>query len=233
MARTAAQIVTLACQIAKCPGYTSQAGQLLNVVLDELNQTYNFNSARTNYSFNFDVAQGSGPYTLPSDYLRMASEGIWFTILGVKYPMVSVDLSEYDMMVQQPGLQAYPSFYATNMSTSPPTLFVWMPPSGAYPVTMRYYRDMPEITTPETSTDVPWFPQQNYLITRVAGELMKITDDTRADAFLGIGPSGAQGILTRFLKLEDDSLNRTQRVELDRRFFGRRTNLPNTKTIGW
>ena len=38
MAQTAAQICTLARQIAKCPGYTSQSGQLLNVILEELAQ---------------------------------------------------------------------------------------------------------------------------------------------------------------------------------------------------
>lgn len=230
---TAQQIVTLAAQIARTPAMTSQAGQFLNLVLEELCQTYNLDSARTSYTFDFAVSSGSGPYDLPTDYLRMANDGIWYTISGVKYPMISVDLSEFDAMVQTAGNQSYPTFYATDTATSPVDIYFWAPPSGAYPVTMRYYRQMPTITTPETSSDTPWFPNTNYLVTRVAGELMKISGDKRADIFLGTSPSGAQGILDRFLKLEDDDLNRAKRVQLDRRYFGRATDLPNTKLVGW
>lgn len=230
---TAQQIVTLATQIARVPAMTSQAGQFLNVILDELCQTYNLDSARTSYTFNFSTSSGSGPYSMPADYLRMASDGIWYTINGVKYPMISVDLSEFDMMVQTAGNQSYPVYYATDTATSPVSVYFWAPPSGAYPVTMRYFRQMPSITTPESSSTTPWFPNTNYLVTRLAGELMKVSGDKRASEFLGDSAAGAQGILDRFLKLEDDDLNRAKRVQLDRRYFGRATDLPNTKIVGW
>lgn len=230
---TAQQIVTLATQIARVPAMTSQAGQFLNLVLEELCQTYNLDSARTSYAFDFSTSSGSGPYSMPSDYLRMAPDGIWYTINGVKYPMISVDLSEFDMMVQTAGNQSYPAYYATDTATSPVSIYFWAPPSGAYPVTMRYFRQMPSITTPETSSITPWFPNTNYLVTRLAGELMKLSGDKRASEYLGDGPSGAQGILDRFLKLEDDDLNRAKRVQFDRRYFGRATDLPNTKIVGW
>lgn len=233
MALTAAQIVTLATQVAKTPAFTSQAGQFLNVVLQELCQTYNVDAARAYYTFDFSTSSGSGPYDLPADYLRMAPDGIWYTIQGVKYPMISVDLSEFDAMVQSAGNQAYPVFYATDTAESPVQIYFWAPPSGAYPVSMRYFRQMDDITSPETSSTVPWFPNTNYLITRLAGELMKISGDKRADIYLGDGPSGAQGILDRYLKLEDDDLNRAKRVQLDRRYFGRSSDLPNTKLVGW
>lgn len=233
MALTATQIVTLACQIAKCPGFTSQAGQLLNSILDELCQTYDFQRARTAYSFNLSSATGSGPYSAPSDYLRTDKEGFFYTINGVKYVMINIELNEYNSLVQNAGMMSYPQLYATDQSTDPVGIYVWAPPSGSYPCTLLYYRQMPSIATPETSSTVPWFLNTNYLTTRLAGELMKITDDDRAAQFLGGSPEGAQGILDRFLKLQNDDLNRSQRVELDRRFFGRHTGLRNTKQIGW
>lgn len=246
MALQAQQIVALAASIAKCPGYTVQAGELLNSILSDLCQTYNFDAARGTYSFNFNpntapsaiypnAQPGAGPYPLPSDFLRMIDDkdAVWY-LQGVPYPMIPCDLSEYDNFVQQSGLQSYPYIFATDMSQSPPNLLVWPPASGAYPCTIRYRRQMPDIVTPETSTTVPWFANQSYLINRVAGELMRITDDARYKEFLGDGPEGAQGILRRYLKEVNDHSDRAYTVQLDRRQFGRNFGrLKSTKTIGW
>lgn len=246
MALTAQQIVTLACQIAKTQGYTSQAGQFLNAILSDLCQTYNFDIAKGTFSFVFttsltpsatypNIAAGCGPYALPADFLRMIDDkdAMWF-LNGVPYPMIPCDLSEYDQLVQQAGNQAYPYIFATDMSQSPPNLVVWPGASGAYPCTIRYRKQMPDIATPETSTTVPWFPNQQFLITKTAGLLMQIAGDSRWQSFLGEGPDGAQGILRRYLNLKDDSSNRSQRVTLDRRRFGRASStLPNTKRVGW
>lgn len=243
---TAAQLVTIALQISKASGYTSQAGELLNAILSDLAQTYDFDLAKGTFVFNFNpslvtsavypnVTLGGGPYPLPADFLRMVDEkdAMWF-LLGVPYPMIPCDLSEYDMLVQQAGNQSYPYIFATDMSQSPPNLLVWPPPSGSYQVMIRYRKQMPDITTPETSTTVPWFPNSVYLYTRLAGELCKIVDDERWEKMLGDGPQGAEGILRKYLQLSDDKSNRAQTVRLDRRRFGRNFNrLPNTKTIGW
>ena len=108
------------------------------------------------------------------------------------------------------------------------------PPSGAFPPMVRYQRQMPDIATPETSSTIPWFPNTQYLRTRLTGELFAITDDERASAYLGDGPMGAQGILNRFLKLANDNENRSQMVKLDRRTFRpNNNNLPVTKLVGW
>jgi hypothetical protein len=113
-------------------------------------------------------------------------------------------------------------------------MVVYPPPSGNYSASIRYYSQMPDINTPETSSVVPWFVFQNYLVTRLAGELMKLADDTRAQEYLGEGPNGAQGMLNRYLKLEGNRSDRAQMVSLDRRLFGSpMSKLPNTKTIGW
>lgn len=246
MALTAAQIVRLANQDAKTPGYTTQAGELLNVVLQELCQNYDLDLAKGTYVFNFNtslmttaiypnIQPGGGPYPLPADFLRMVDDkdNIWF-LNGVPYPMIPCDLSEYDNFVQQSNLQAYPYIFATDMSQQPPNLVVWPPASGDYQCMIRYRRQMPDIVTPESSSTVPWFPNSQYLRTRLAGEMMKIADDDRYQAFLGDGPSGAQGILDRYLKMKDDSTDRAKFVTLDRRQFSTQwSRLPNTKSVGW
>src|SRR5574337_1109250 len=172
MSLQAQEIVARACQIAKCPGYTTQAGQLLNVVLQELAQTYDFDVAQGFFQFTFNptlnntinnnVVVGSGPYNLPTDFLRCEPDDFWYMISGVPYFPVPIDLNEFDATVQQAGLQSYPYWYAIDVSLSPPGLYIYPPPSGAFPATMRYRKQLSDIATPETSSTVPWFPNQNY-----------------------------------------------------------------------
>lgn len=245
MALQAQQIVSLACATAKVPSWTSQAGQLLNVVLQELCQDYDLAEARKSYSFNFASVNGSGPYSLPTDWLRADRDDVFYTISGVKYVMIPVALAEYNALVQQAGLNAYPENYAVDnaplATQGAPQMYVWPPAAGAYPVTAVYYSQMADIATPETSSTVPWFPNTLYLLRRLAGELLLLSNDDRAPQFLGGVTQqadgseflGAAAILDRYLKNKDDS-QVTHRVTLDRRFFGNAYNkLKNTKTIGW
>lgn len=238
MALQAQQIVSLATQIAKVPGYTAQAGQILNMILSDLCQTYDFDVAKKVTTITLGTVTndyGSGPYPLPSDYLRACDkDSVFFTYNGVKYRMTPLDFIEYRELVQQAGNQSFPSSYATDMSQTPPQIYVWPPPSGAFPLTVYYFSQMADITAPETSTTVPWFPNQDYLVTRLAGELMKIADDDRASSYLGTGDSGAQGILRRYLNLKDDKSNRVATVKFDRRYFGGQFGrVPNTKVLGF
>lgn len=242
-----ASIVTLATQIAKVPGFTSQADLIFQAILEELSETYDFDADQAFTTFNFNTAlippsppyssllqPGSGPYALPVDYLRANRDDVFWTLQGVPYPMISIDLAEMDMTVQTAGIQAYPYWYATDLSVTPPVMLVYPPPSGNFPVYMRYQKMATGATDAHENTGVPWFPQSTYLYTRLAGELMKISDDSRWQAFLGNGPEGAQGILNRYLKNKDDLSTRSVRVTLDRRRFGGSfNNLPNTKRVGW
>jgi hypothetical protein len=243
MALTAAQLVSLACQDAAAQGYTSQGGQLLNAILQDLCETYNFDVAKGTTVFNFspaiqtnpllypNVQPGGGPYTLPADFLRMVDEKdcTWY-LQGVPYPMIPCDLSEYDNMVQQAGNQSYPYIFATDVSQSPANLLVWPPASGAYQCLIRYYRLMPDIATPETSATVPWFPNTRYLRTQLGAELMGITDDSRRNEWL----ERADAILQKYLKNKDDNSDRAITVKLDRRRFRNNfSRLPDTKTVGW
>lgn len=246
MALQAQQIINLACQIAKCPGFVQQAGQFLNNCLQTLAQDYDFEVIRKTYNFNFDISvtgngyvAGCGPNLMPSDFLRAHKLGAFYKINGVPYTMIGYEQSEFDRFVQQPGNQAYPYAFYVDVSKTPMELYVWVPAAGAYEATIRYNPQLPDITSPETSTTVPWFPNTDILITYVAGSLMSITNDDRQLAFMGdadSAPNGWQGQLRRYLKMKDDPETAgVKRVVLDRRFFnnGDYARLPNTKTIGW
>ena len=245
MPLTAAQIVTLANQAAHTPGMTSQAGQKLNSILDELCKTYDIGSARLVFNFSFNIGPngvnvGSGPYSLPTDYLRTQHGKQFYLYNGQPYFMTRIELWEYDALIQQAGFQDFPRNFTVDTSTSPPQEFVWPAPSISVPVTVRYYRQMPDIVTPETSAVVPWFTYTQYLITRLTGEMMALADDVRAADFLTDdekqNPQGAGVLLRRYLNMKDDPEGRSKTVELDQRRFSCQamwSKLPNTKSIGW
>lgn len=247
MSLTTAQIIDLATQAAKCPGFTDQALKLLNNTLQELAQDYDFNVIRKTYTFTFSTtaagngyAPGSGPNTMPADFLRLHRRGSFYTIVQVPYKLIGVTQEEFDAFVQQPGLQSYPYLAyvdVTQVAGQQPGLYVWPPSSGSYPATIRYNPQMPDIT--DTST-VPWFPNSNYLFTRLTGELMKITNDDRWQAMLGDAdpekdqPGSACSILRSYLKMKDDPETAAKTVTLDPRLFKTNiANVRNTKQIGW
>ena len=236
MALTSAQIVTLATQTARAQGMSSQAGQTLNAILQDLCQTYDLAKCLKTSSITFTPSTGSGPYTLPPDYLRVANNELVYQVNGVPYQMINVDLSEFDNMIQVPGLTNYPLNFATDPSQSPPVLYCWPPPSGSFVTQMRYYAQMPDIATPESSSTIPWFPNQTYLIRELAGRLLlELTNDPeRAQMFLGDDPGklGSAALLREYLRLQADDEGRSKTVKLDRRYFGPSWGrLPMTKKI--
>jgi hypothetical protein len=244
MALSYAQIVALSCQVAKCPGFTSQAGQLLNNILNDLCENYDLGIASSSYAFQFNTSinGGAGPFPLPADFLRSAINDTIYYISGVPYIMTAIDNNEYDAMVQTPGLQSYPTFYSVWFDTvsvgGTPYMKVWVPASGAYPVKMRYYRMMPVVATPETDATIPWFPAQSYLRNQLTGELCQLTGDDRWEMFLSDieeqHPNGSGVLLRKYLKMKDDQANRVKTVTRDRRRFGSNfSQLPNTKVVGW
>jgi hypothetical protein len=168
MALTAGQLLALALESAHSPGKAVQGQFLLNSILSDLCQTYDFAEARGQFIFNFapshpiPVSQvslanagvwgtaiwnsdlwgpgftasawptqaypgnqfGSGPYLLPVDYLRLSGSSgssgsqksfIWW-LQGVPYPIIPMDLAEFDLQVQQAGLQSFVWLSATDMA---------------------------------------------------------------------------------------------------------------------
>lgn len=198
---------------------------------------------------NPNLINGNGPYPLPTNYLRMRRKTFQYWFNGVPIPLVSEDDEEFDNLVQQIGIASLPRIYITDLSNpAQPTFYLYPPPNGGYPYQGRCSILMPAIGSatvaangwnpgnlpPQSSAVVPWFPNTTYLRTRVAGELMKTTGDQRWKQMLGRAHdgSGAQDILDRLLQAKDDRWTRAQRVSLDGRHFGRRSDkLPDTKNL--
>lgn len=248
MPMTAAQLCARAAVIAHAPGFTAQAGQYLNIVLNDLCQIHDFELAAKTVYGNFDPGlsavignsiYGSGPYALPADFLRWRDDkSAFWTLLGVPYIMIQCDLSEFDMLVQQADIQSYPYIIATDMSLgdetqegdSTPVFYVYSPPSGNYPYTLRYFSQMPDIATPEASASIPWFPNQGYLLKKTTAYVMGETDDTREAQW----HADADKMLREYLIMKDNRSTRATTVKLDRRQFSYAFNrLPNTKQVGW
>jgi hypothetical protein len=121
---------------------------------------------------------------------------------------------------------------------NPPLAYVWPPAGGAYPAMARYYSRMQPITTPESSDVIPWFPNTDFLLRELTGQLMFLTGDDRWQATLSdnadTNPGGSRVILTRYLKLQNDTDNRAKKVQLDARRFGYwRSQLPPSKILGY
>lgn len=239
---TAQQLITLAAQIAQAPGFTSQAGQLLNLILQETAQSYDIAQNQSFFTITFtispqtptvnssNVVAGSGPYALPSNFLRMDRGDFWWQLGGINYFPTPMDIAEFDALVQQPGFTTYPTAFAVDTSTVPYGLYIWPASSGAYQAFGRYRTQNTDITTPETSSSVPWFPNQMFLVTRLAGEMMALTGDQRRAEFL----EESKRILSRFLDMEGNNSDRAATVTLDRRKFGRKWSyLPSTKQVPW
>jgi hypothetical protein len=116
------------------------------------------------------------------------------------------------------------------LAQNPPSagqLFIYPQSSGTITLTHRYMVKQPDIVTPETSTVIPWFPDQDYLITATAARLMQITDDTRRPDFL----KEAATMLGIQLIMEGDEQQVVKSVRLDpRRFHTNRTLKPTKIT---
>lgn len=211
---------------------------MLNVILQDICHDYDIMPTRKTLTFALPVVVnqfGQAFMNLPADYLRaQVGECIYYNA-GVPYPLIPVDQAENDALVTTAGFNSFPVYFSTDMSAAPPIAYFWPPPSAAFVAIIRYFSLMPDITDTATT---PWFPNQNYLITRLTGELCKGTDDDRANALLTdqdeINVGGAGVILRHFLEQHGDKSNRSQSVKLDRRRFGTSFDrLRNTKQIGW
>jgi hypothetical protein len=109
-----------------------------------------------------------------------------------------------------------------------PVAYVYPAPVGPYPVSIRYQRMMPDIF--DTSR-YPWFPDEDYLIEKLAALMMPITGDTRRAEF----DASAEHTLGKYKSMVDDTRNRAQTVQMDARRYGNGSGraLRITKASGW
>lgn len=209
---TSAQIVSLACQIAKCPGYTTQAGQLLNTVLVSMAVDQNLDIIRRTATIN--VLPGQASYALPTNFLRMRE--VFYNVNGVPFYLILIDISEYDALFSGPNTTTYPEYCAIDQATN--LIYFYPLPLSILTITIRYMDTVVEITSPETSSVIPWFIKQDTLITKLSEQLMRITDDTRQADFKALGDASFDG----FLKLTNGTTLKT--VSLDPRKFRKNVN---------
>lgn len=243
MPLTYSQIITLALQdsrknvpFATGGGFSLQAGQLFQMILDDLCYKFDLKvnitptlvvltGIPTPSQFR-GVTPGVGPYPLPADYLRMAQDEVTFASAGGSpHKMLNTDLSEIDLVGLLPTTTNYPKMFATDFSTTPPSLYVWPPPISVINLDIRYFKLQAPIPLPASSATVPWFNDAMYLKSRLTGELLK--PGAAAKPFL----EESQLLLDQYLKLEDDSEGRAIIMRKDERQFprGRTSVLPRTK----
>jgi hypothetical protein len=230
----AQQIVNLACTIAKCPGFLSQGGLFLNMTLEDLWLHRDLKINRKTESITVQ-ANNFGPFVLPQNYQR--TYDLFFTQNNLPYFLNPISTEEYDQEFKDPSIANYPYEFMTilydevqALAQNPPSagqLFIYPQSSGQIVLTHRYMVKQPDIVTPETSATIPWFPDQDYLITATAARLMQITDDTRRPEF----NADCEKMLRIHLIMEGDEQQVVKSVRLDpRRFHSNRTLKPTKLT---
>ena len=226
---TSAQIVTAALTMAKAPGMTSFGGQQLNLVLSDLVLHRDLKINR--YTASISVTAGTnGPFNLPADYLR--TYDLFYTQNGLPYFLRPISLEQYDAEFKDPSIANYPYEFATDLqpqAATPDTgialIYIYPQTSAALTLTHRYMIRRADITTPESSSSIPWFPDQDYLIHATATRMMKITDDARYELFVKDG----EEMLRTHIIMEGDEQQVVKEVRLDARRFRLRRSLAPTK----
>lgn len=226
------QIVARACAIAKCPGFISQGGIYLNIVLEDLWLHRDLKINRVTESIVVQ-ANNFGPFALPLNYLR--TYDLFFQQNNLPYFLNPISTEEYDQEFKDPSIANYPYEFMTILvdettaqaQNSVGQLFIYPQSSGQITLTHRYMVKQPDITTPETSSVIPWFPDQQYLIKATAVELMGETDDTRQESWR----AQCEAMLRTHLIMEGDEQQVVKSVRLDpRRFHSNRTLKPTKIT---
>ena len=227
MPLTAAQIVAKACSIAHVPGFTQQGGQDLNLTLNDLCQHRNLKMLRKTTTITISVAS-NGPFTLPTDYYRVYD--FFYTVNNFPYKLNELSQEQYDMLFKDPSIANYPQWYATDLTNqqtqSAPLIYVYPQSTSALSATLRYFVNMADISSPESSSTVPWFPDQDYLINATAMRLMKLADDARKPEFEAAG----EKMLLKHLVIEGDEQHVAHKIRLDPTAFNLNRALRPTKT---
>jgi hypothetical protein len=230
------QICKLAAQIAKGPGFLSQSGQFLNMVLEDLILNRNLKMNRVTATITLP-ANTFGPINLESDYLRtydlfypMPSTGAPVGSQGITIFLTPITMKQMDAEFKDPSEANYPYEFATDLSPQAAAglglLYVYPGSSGVLSLTHRYILKRPDIVTPESSAAVPWFQNTDYLVKATAAKLMMVTGDDRHDSFV----AQCEEMLRPYLIMEGDEQETVHALELDPRHFRSNRSLRLTKS---
>jgi hypothetical protein len=222
---TASQVCTDAAMIAKASGMLSIAGRQLNLVLNDLvlHRDMKMNRKQTTIS----VTPGTnGPFTLPTDYLRVYD--LFYQVNNFPYFLFPLSQEQYDQLFKDPSIASYPYAYTTDLTAQATqaagSLYIFPQSNTALAMTLRYMINRADITTPETSSTVPWMQDQDYLVHATAARIMKFTDDARWEAY----EKAAEDMLRTHLIIgEGDEQKVVREIKLDpQRFHMNRTVRP-------
>lgn len=223
MPYSSSQLISLACQITKQPGFLSQAGQFLNMILADYCQTIeDQDTIRQTTVINVGAAGAS--YPLPANHLR--TREVFYLVNGEPFYLNQIPLEDYDQLFVGPGVDNYPQSYAVNVSDTPHSLLFWPPPAIPLAVTVRYQPQMTDIPNPESSTIIPWFANQRILLRDLCVDMLMLGDDTQRKEDL---QRDVERMMRNYLIMDDDKEGYARTVKLDRRTFRPRDNYPPSK----
>jgi len=138
--------------------------------------------------------------------------------------------TQFDSEPNKSTTSNYPYEWATDLSPVASggvgLLYIYPQSNQNLTINHRYMVQRPDITTPETSSTVPWFTDQDYLIQATAMRMMRITDDSRYDRFV----AECERMLEVHLVTEGDEQQVVKEVQLDPRRFRVGASLKPTKT---
>jgi hypothetical protein len=237
-------------------GMTPTAGLMLTTVLEDLKLVRNLKMNRVTTTITLPAAtngpiQLPSDYLRMYDWFYPLPTSGGGTSQGLPQFIKPLTMEQYDSEFKDPSMANYPYFWASDLSvqaqiwTGPsgtntvPGLFTgqgtlssagqifWYPQSsGALVTTMRYMKNQPDYTTPETSSTAPWFPHSQYLITRTAADMADITGDDRKEEWM----AEAEKMLHPYLIMEGDEQSAVHQIGLDPRAFHFVRNAKPTKS---
>lgn len=225
---TSAQLIKYALQAAKAPGYSAQAADFLNGRLSSMARRFDFDVLKAFATINTQA--GVQRYLLPSDYVRGLD--LRYYIGGLPQSIGQIDLNEFNSINAGSLSMAYPTKFATDPSTaggSPPYIYLYPMPNTAFPLTLRYASQPPDIVDPANSSTVPWFPDSMLLLALLTADICLLTDDTRA----GELAQSASDQFTAFLKMQGDKEGYVNTIKLGQSFQKQRNRLPASKLTGF
>lgn len=227
MTYSAQTIVTDALAIAKCGGLLTQGGRALNLVLDDLVLHRNLKVNCVTQTLNV-VANSNGPFNLEANYLR--TYDLFYLINDQPYFLYPSNRQEFDSEPNKSTTSNYPYQWTSDLSLVPTTgiglLYIYPQSNQNLSLTHRYMVRRDPITNPQSSSEVPWFSDQDYLIQATAMRMMRITDDTRYERF----SKDCEDMLRLHLMTEGDEWQVVKSVQLDPRRFRTGGFLRPTKT---
>lgn len=114
------------------------------------------------------------------------------------------------------------------------------PPNLSLSLTIRNQYQPNDITSAQftAGATVPWFPNQNILITYLAYKLMQLTGDDRLGQYYAMlygDPKhpGDNGMIGKYLNMVGDKENYATQVKRDPLLFRSLVDLKPTKTTGF